>query len=212
MIHAYDKSYLAAVQCNIGRMLDFAVYDLKYNLADFFNLFIASGVASKIETGNCNYLVGKSGVELAYETIYHTSKKLISTFPRFTQNRSPEYWCGWAIAYYQWLKGITFNEIVHFISISDFLKLYNPYHEMPIESLVEELDKICITNKTETNLKKYRILSGMSQSQLAKVSGIPIRTIQQYEQRQKNINHANFETILRISQALCCPNSALLEF
>ncbi len=211
MIHAYDKSYLAKTQCNIGRMLDFAVYDLKYNLSDFFNLFIASGIASKIETGNCNYLAGKSGVELAYETIYQVSKKFINIMPDFTQNRSPEYWCGWAIAYYQWLKGITFNEIINFIPISDFLALYNPYHEMPIESLVEELDKIHKANQTETNLKKYRLLSGMSQSQLAKVSGIPVRTIQQYEQRKKNINHANFESIQKISKVLCCPCSSLIE-
>ena len=207
----HTSGNLAAVQCNVGRMFDFAVYGLKYNLSDFFYLFIASGIASRIEAGNCNYLVGRSGVELAYETIYLTSKKTIDIQPDFIQNRSPEYWCGWAIAYYQWLKSISFKEIVSFVSISDFLALYSPYHEMPIESIVEKLDKIRKAKQTETNLKKYRLLSGMSQSQLAKASGIPIRTIQQYEQRQKNINHANFETIQKLSTILCCPSSALLE-
>ena len=40
MIHAYDKIYLEKARAVLGRMLDFAVHDLKYNLADFFDLFI----------------------------------------------------------------------------------------------------------------------------------------------------------------------------
>lgn len=211
MIHAYDKLYLSAVQRNIGRMFDFAVYDYKYDLTEFFNLFIASGVSSKIESGNCNYLAGKSGVELVYEIIRHVNAKAIFIQPKFTQNKSPEYWCGWAIAYYQWFKGISFKEIINFIPIADFLALYSPYHEMAIESLVEELDRIRLEKHTETNLKKYRLLSGMSQSQLAKTTDIPVRTIQQYEQRKKNINHANFETIQKLSKALCCQAEMLLE-
>ena len=36
MIHAYDKIYLDKARTALGRMLDFAVYDLKYDIADFF--------------------------------------------------------------------------------------------------------------------------------------------------------------------------------
>ena len=40
MIHAYDKIYLDKARNSLGRMLDYAVYDLEYNLTDFWNLFI----------------------------------------------------------------------------------------------------------------------------------------------------------------------------
>ena len=49
MIHAYDKVYLDKARTALGRMLDFAVYDLKIDLTEFFDLFIASGVASRFE-------------------------------------------------------------------------------------------------------------------------------------------------------------------
>lgn len=43
MIRAYDKVYLDKARTALGRMLDFAVYDLKYDIAEFFDLFIKSG-------------------------------------------------------------------------------------------------------------------------------------------------------------------------
>ena len=36
MIHAYDKVYLEKARTALGRMLDFAVYDLKYEIGDFW--------------------------------------------------------------------------------------------------------------------------------------------------------------------------------
>ena len=40
MIHAYDKVYLEKARTALGRMLDFAVYDLKYEVEDFWGLFL----------------------------------------------------------------------------------------------------------------------------------------------------------------------------
>ena len=46
MIHAYDKVYLEKARTALGRMLDFAVYDLKYEIGDFWGLFLASGIGA----------------------------------------------------------------------------------------------------------------------------------------------------------------------
>ena len=35
MIHAYDKVYLEKARTTLARMLDFAVYDLKYDIEEF---------------------------------------------------------------------------------------------------------------------------------------------------------------------------------
>ena len=51
----------------------------------------------------------------------------------------------------------------------------------------------------------------MSQRQLAQLSGIPLRTIQQYGQRQKNINKAQAEYLLMLAQALLCDMTQLIE-
>lgn len=206
MIHAYDKNYLEKAQALLGRMLDFAVYDLKADIEDFYNEFCNSEYARKFETGDTSLLSGKSGVELAYDIIGNSTVK-----PKFTTNRSPEYWAGWALAYYQWYTSFTFNQINDIASIKDVINMYPKYHEMDIMQFVDAMNEVYAQKRHTTNLKQRRIGAGLSQSELAKISDVPIRTIQQYEQRQKNINSAKVETVLALSQALSCDIKDILE-
>ena len=53
-------------------------------------------------------------------------------------------------------------------------------------------------------LKFHREIRDMSQSELAKLSGVPRRTIQAYEQGYKDINKAKVETVLQLAKALKC--------
>ena len=54
-------------------------------------------------------------------------------------------------------------------------------------------------------------IPGLSQSELAKFSSVPLRSIQQYEQKQKNINNAKTETVLMLARALSCEIEDILE-
>ena len=73
-------------------------------------------------------------------------------------------------------------------------------------------DKVAsVRASSDTRLKRLRIKSGYSQSGLAAASGVPVRTIQQYEQRQKDINKAAFESIIKLAAAIGCEPSALIE-
>ena len=65
--------------------------------------------------------------------------------------------------------------------------------------------------KPETNLKLLRQQNGLSQKELAEISGVPLRTLQQYEQRQKNINKAQAEYLVSLSTALNCSVEQLIE-
>ena len=51
MIRAYHKVYLEKARNNLGRMLDFATYDLGYDPRIFFDLFMNSGLAKRFEKG-----------------------------------------------------------------------------------------------------------------------------------------------------------------
>ena len=51
----------------------------------------------------------------------------------------------------------------------------------------------------------------MSQRELADLSSIPVRTIQQYEQRQKNINKAQAEYLVALAKVLYCEVEDLME-
>lgn len=211
MICAYDKVYLDKARTALGRMLDFAVYDLKYDITFFFELFITSGVAGRFESGDFKVLVGMSGVELAYEVLEQAGLACERISPNYTVGRSEEFWTGWALAYYQWKTSLRFDEIVRYVPIQDVKALYSPYHEMDIRQFVDKMNELYRTAQPETNLKILRQRAGLSQRELAELSGVPVRTIQQYEQRQKNINKAQAEYIVMLARTLCCGFDALLE-
>lgn len=59
-------------------------------------------------------------------------------------------------------------------------------------------------------LKKMRKKNGLSQSDLAAASGIPVRTIQQYEQGQKDIGKARAEYLIILSRVLGCDPASLI--
>lgn len=211
MMHAYDKLYLEKARTSLGRMLDFAVYDLKYELARFFDLFIASGIADRFEQGDFTILAGRSGIELAYLVLDEAEAEYERQVPRFTAGRSEEYWTGWALAYYQWFSGMRFADIIKAVPIEEIRALYSPYHEMDIRHFVVKMNGLCLQQRTETNLKRLRHLAGLSQRELAEKAGISLRTIQQYEQRRKNINKAQIDTVIPLSKALYCEVRDLLE-
>lgn len=54
----------------------------------------------------------------------------------------------------------------------------------------------------KSRLKFFREDKGMSQSQLAKASGVNVRMIQDYEQGHKDINRASVITVLQLAEAL----------
>jgi len=211
MIRAYDKVYLDKARTALGRMLDFAVYDLKYDISDFFGLFISSGTANRFEKGDCNVLVGMSGVELAYEVLEQSGIEHTRIKPNYAVDRSEEYWTGWALAYYQWETAMSFSEIVRYVPVKQVMALYSPYHEMNIRHFVDKMNELYRIAQPETKLKLMRKRAGLSQRELAEMSGIPIRTIQQYEQRQKNFNKAKAEYLVMLSRVLCCDVCELME-
>lgn len=211
MMHAYDKIYLDKARTALGRMLDFAVYELHFELANFWDLFLVSGLAQRFGDGDFTVLVGKSGIELAYDVLEMAGIPAKRIKPQYTADRSEEYWTGWALAYYQWNSALSFMEITKYIPITQICAMYTPYHEMDIRHFCDELRRLYQAAKPDTNLKLLRKAVGLTQQALADLSGVSARTIQQYEQRQKNINKANAVHLLLLSRALCCDITDLLE-
>lgn len=211
MIHAYDKIYLDKARTALGRMLDFAVHDLKYDIEDFFALFITSGIAARFEKGDFSVIVGMSGVELAYKVLELTKGEETRIKPQYSADRSEEYWAGWALAYYQWDTALSFEEIVRAVPMKRIVQMYSPYHEMDIRQFCDKMSERYRAAQPETNLKALRQRSGLSQRELSEQSGVPLRTIQQYEQRQKSINKAQAEYLLMLARTLCCDIEDLIE-
>lgn len=211
MMRAYSELYIEDARKALAAMLDYAVYSLGYELRFFYSMFLSSAISRKFSYGDAGIIAGKTGAELARIIVEEHSGQECNVPYNSSLEKSPEYWTGWALAYYQWYVGDDFNVINDAISIDDICMLYNKYHEMDISHFVNRLNEIRMQHRCMTYLKKIRQNAGYSQRELAELADIPVKTIQQYEQRQKNINKASFEYIIRISRALGCRPEELME-
>ena len=63
----------------------------------------------------------------------------------------------------------------------------------------------------DTKLKQIREANELSQSELSKLSGVNLRSIQMYEQRKNDIDKAQGQTLYKLSVVLCCEIEDLLE-
>lgn len=212
MIHAYNKAYLEKARTNLGRMLDYATYDLGCDPCEFFDLFISSGLEEPFGKGDSTLTVGMSGVELACKVLELTKHQVEFPRPEYKADRSPEYWAGWALAYYQWETAISFSQILEHTPLDVIIRMYSPYHEMDIRHFCDRMNELYRDAQQETNLKQLRKRAGLSQSELAEASGVPLLTIQQYEQRQKSINKAQAQYLIMLARALYCTAEDLIEY
>ena len=204
MIHAYDESYLRVARENLANMLQFAVYDLKKDITTFYNDFIGCGMAERFGAGESKVVAGMSGVELTYEVLRRTTGEECKIKPAFRVDKTPEYWAGWALAYYQWDKNIPFDRINEAIPIHEVVDLYHPYHEADIVKFVEVIDETMKKKQEQSRLARLRAYAGMTQKMLAEKSGVSVRMIASYEQGAKELSKASAETVFRLANALHC--------
>ena len=211
MTRAYQEIYLSKAQSVIGDAFDYAVNTCGIIGTDFVKLFIASSVSKRMENGEPAYLAGKSGIEIVREIVAETKGQELQIEPQERFGRSKEYWIGWAVAYYQWYSGRKYRDIFKVLSFEDLQKMYYTLHEADITKFVDIVDSKIKEYFPETNLKRIRTAYGFTQAELAERSGVSLRSIQMYEQRNKNINKASADTMYRFAKALGCTMEDLIE-
>ena len=205
--HAYNNLYLEDAMNNLGTMLDCAVHAAQCDLVVFYEMFLSSGVASQMEMGNPRYLSGMSGMELMQLVMKKSSDKAIPVVDYVPFERTPEYWAGWALAYYQWYSAYSFTFIQrNGLSISTVLSVYPTLHEADLSKFVQTADTLIQThlNTRKNMLKTIRKQSHFTQKELAEMSGVTLRMIQAYEQGDQDITKAEARTVFALSRVLGC--------
>ncbi len=84
----------------------------------------------------------------------------------------------------------------------DLQTMYYTLHEADISKFVDIAGERIREHFKDTNLKRIRTTYGCTQAELAKQSGVTLRSIQMYEQRRKDINKASVGSLYRISKVL----------
>ena len=211
MNHAYDKQYLDDAMRNLGEAFDYAVNHCRIEIDDFLDLFIAGGIADQFGLGVAKYVSGMSGIELVWEVMERSGWERELPEPVAAYDCSPEYWCGWILAYYQWYAGTSFRNIRAYISMREIWKLYPTLHEAAEDKFVDTMNRRIRRKHLPTKLQALRKSIGYSQKTLAEKSGVTLRMIQQYEQRAKDINKAAGVNLIALARTLGCQVEDLLE-
>jgi len=219
-MRAYSESYLSDAMSNLGGMLDFAVHGLGYGAEGFFDLFLASGLADEFGRGNPKYVAGMSGAELALEVLraatdahpWAEPETQLEAAAAVPLDRSEEYWAGWMIAWYQWYSGTGFRKLKRLgLTTERVLALYHPLHEADVTKFADVAQEITRAFDGETALAQIRKAHGLSQRQLADRSGVALRAIQLYEQRQNDLAKAQAGTLAALGAALAVSIEDLLD-
>lgn len=231
MIRAYSELISERACDSLGRMLDFAVRSLHMDAGTAMDLFVASRCADLFGRGDIRLICGMSGIELAYEVLERSGLAYERTVPRRTTSLSNEYWCGYALALMQYDSCAGFEAVLSQFTPSSIISEFSKLRLSKLDSLpltISEADKaaemldlghsfaedMCIRLRHASAgeaLKNMRKKNKLSQSELAVLSGIPVRTIQQYEQGRKDIRRARAEYIIALSRVLNCDPVRLLH-
>lgn len=211
MTHAYREIYLSNAQAVLGDAFDYAVNSCEISGNNFAKMFIASSISKRMENGEPAYLSGKSGIEIVKEVLFEVTGKEPSAEQKVTFGRSREYWIGWAVAYYQWHSSRKYSDIFKVLPFDDLQNMYYTLHEADITKFVDIADQLMAEFFVETNLKRIRTAYGCTQAELSERSGVSLRSIQMYEQRNKDINKASASSVHSIAKVLGCSVEDLLE-
>lgn len=212
-MNAYNELYLDDAMNNLGDMVEYSVCDLGFDPDEFFGWFISSGIASRFEKGNPKYITGMSGFELAEAVLTETNVSYEKREPSYAEFKGREYWAGWILAYYQWVTGKRFEDMVRDgLALSTVLSMYI-LHEADESKFVDAANEIIARNKEnrKSKLSQIRKARGFTQQELSEASGVTLRMIQLYEQKQNDISKAQVTVVLNLAKALGCEAEDLIE-
>lgn len=203
MIRAYNEYYLSNVQSKLAEMFELAVYGEHIAIDTFALAFLSSPVCKAFETADPVFVCGKSSNELL--------SLVLGKSPVQTENgnfASPEYWVGWVLAYAQWFLNKPYQTLITALPCSKLMDSYFPYHEMDITKSVELIKSHIIDISP---LRNFRTKKKLSQSDLATLSGVSLRSIKAYEQGTVDISNAQADTLYALSKVLGCTIEDLLS-
>lgn len=215
-MHPYPEDRLDDFMSTLGKAFDFADKHLPGGLESFYELFVNSALARSFDGPDANPRVSGSGIELVLavcegETSTGLDMMLMNERRRSKAFQDRAKWCGQILAYHQWDTGTPFRSIAMYLSLQDLFELYETHRIASPRVVSLEITESLAKKSTPTRLRFYRAEAGLTQVALAESSGVSLRSIQQYEQRKKDINHAQAHSVWRLAQALGRQMEDLLE-
>ena len=141
-MQAYSEDYLFDAMEALGEAFDCAANRVNLGLDQFFEMFVATGVADAFGAGAPRYVSGSSGIELVLDVCYRAGLDIgVPLADMASDGEGPDYWCGWVLAYWQWETGRPFRTIGRVTTMEEIRALYWPLHEAAEQKFVEVIEE-----------------------------------------------------------------------
>lgn len=141
MTRAYSNLYLDSAQDILGNALDWVANTCGEDITKFCELFSQSRISTMFEKGYPRYVAGCNGAELVNFVMEDLKLPEYDCSHEFYADKSPEYWTGWTLAYFQWQQNVSFKTILQKIPVSKILNLYPMGHEQDIRNIADILSE-----------------------------------------------------------------------
>ena len=182
------------------------------DITSFFRAFSISGLAGEWENGRITELLEAGGSGL-YRMV--KEKTGLWNGEEETAARAEDAamaWTGSILAYLQWRSGKRFSDILEDLPVDQIERFYPTLHALTKEQCFDVLREKIRQNGQKSWIQRQRKRAGLSQKELAERSGVNLRTLQQYEIRDKDINKAALSKVLSMARVLHCRPEDLMEW
>ena len=164
---------------------------------------LSDRLSRRLGAGDPAYLAGRSGDELYTLLTGDLVDPDIHDF-----DPTPEFWMGSMYCHLQWFFDRPFAEIFAALPLAELRKLRKERRDAAFEAAIAKCVRVF---QPQTALKRLRAARQLSQSQLALVSGVKLRSIRAYEQGDLDIAKAQYDTLRALSAALSCMVEELIR-
>lgn len=196
---------------NLGICISFACKYLGFQADEFFKLFSSSIISIEYAKANPKYIYGMSGVELAYEVLYDLGFNP-KNVDDYEIEKDANYWVGRVIGYIRYVNDYSYKYLAEIINLNSLLDHFEELVNEGLGYINEYVFTNLVSTDTKSRLQVKRKLVDLSQSELAQKANINIRTLQQYEIKNKNINNASVTSVIRLADAIGCKIDDILEY
>mgnify|MGYP002242591849 CR=1 FL=1 len=215
MIPAYDETYLPDAMANLAGAFDYALNDCGLPVGLFMDFFATSEAAALFGRGTPKYVSwhvrrGAGGRNHAANRLGAHSRYAASRTARRLNTRILGRMGTRILPMGQGSAVLGHSRC----AVARRYRATAPtLHEADESRFVDVYDERAAHNRTEgdSRLHTIRVRAGLSQSGLARRSGVTLRSIQMYEQRRKDLGKAAVSTVLALARTLGCRIEDLLE-
>lgn len=199
-------------ESNMGEMIEYVSEACHEDVNDFFRMMALTGLLDRWERWDPTLYYGMSGTEIA-RSVFRKVGMPIQDYPyavvRMVSGVSD--WAGRLLNYISFTRNVSTYDIIDRVDFEEVSDYYPRFYMSSIKEAAEALEKAYFDSEEGSMLSRLRKERGLSQKELSILSGVNLRTLQQYEIRAKDLKKASSEKVINLAFALRTRPENLLE-